>query len=92
MSHKRLHVFYFGYVQGVGFRYTVRRIASGLGLVGWVSNLPDGRVEVMCEGDETKLKKFLNNIKTEFADRYIRDTQVSWDKPTREFKQFTITF
>lgn len=39
-----------GRVQGVGFRYFVVRKALGLGLAGWVRNLPDGRVEIVCAG------------------------------------------
>ena len=39
-----------GMVQGVGFRYFVRRKALELGLSGSVRNLPDGRVEVVASG------------------------------------------
>ena len=45
-----------GRVQGVGFRAFVLRRASGLGLRGYCRNLPDGRVEVSAEGEETLLK------------------------------------
>jgi acylphosphatase len=52
-----------GVVQGVGFRYFVFRKARLLGLTGWVSNLPDGRVEVVASGDLsglTALEEALN--------------------------------
>ena len=39
-----------GHVQGVGYRYFVREIASAAGLAGSARNLPDGRVEVVAEG------------------------------------------
>lgn len=44
-----------GHVQGVGFRYFVQRTATALGLTGWVRNLPDGRVEVLGQGEAAAL-------------------------------------
>src|ERR1700757_2351051 len=55
-------VFYEGRVQGVGFRFTVRQIAKGFDLTGWVRNLPDGRVELQVTGDEDELRAFLDQI------------------------------
>lgn len=46
-----------GVVQGVGFRYFVRRQAERLGVRGWVRNLPDGRVEVVAGGDPDVLSE-----------------------------------
>lgn len=45
-----------GRVQGVAFRFFVLREAAALGLAGWVRNLPDGRVEVLAEGDPALLE------------------------------------
>jgi acylphosphatase len=41
-----------GHVQGVGYRWFVRELASAAGLAGSATNLPDGRVEVVVEGPE----------------------------------------
>ena len=57
-----LQVFYEGRVQGVGFRFTVRHIAKGFDLTGWVRNLPDGRVELQVSGDEEEVRAFLDQI------------------------------
>lgn len=46
-----------GRVQGVAFRYWTRETADRLGLSGWVRNLPDGRVEVLAQGDEEAMAK-----------------------------------
>lgn len=88
---KRLHAFYSGAVQGVGFRFTAERAAMALGITGWVKNLCDGRVEVVCEGDESSLKDFLKKIDDVFKE-YIRDIDVEWGEATGEFDGFDIRF
>lgn len=47
---KRVHVIVRGAVQGVGYRYTLRLVASEHGATGWVRNRADGRVEAEIEG------------------------------------------
>ena len=42
-------------VQGVGYRYFVRRTAERLGVTGTVKNLGDGSVEVYAVGTEAQL-------------------------------------
>jgi acylphosphatase len=55
-------VFYEGRVQGVGFRFTCKQLARGYEVVGWVRNLPDGRVELQCSGDNDEVEGFLEAI------------------------------
>ena len=58
-SDGQLHAYLEGMVQGVGMRDYVRRQARRLGLVGFVRNLPDGRVEVVAEGPRERLEELL---------------------------------
>src|SRR5881396_83385 len=57
-----LQVFYEGHVQGVGFRFTVRHVAKGFNVTGWVRNLPDGRVELQVTGEEDEVRAFLDQM------------------------------
>lgn len=70
-------VFYTGRVQGVGFRYTVKQLAAGYEVSGWVKNLPDGRVELLAvsrDGDE--LQAFLLELKDNSAvAHYIKEVE-----------------
>ena len=86
---QRFHVFFSGTVQGVGFRYTVKRCAEGLPITGWVRNRSDGRVELVAEGDERELEQFLEKIR-EAMDGYITSVQCHRDAAQGEFVQFQI--
>jgi len=86
---KRLHAYYSGTVQGVGFRFTAERIATSLGLTGWIANLDDGRVEIVCEGDAADLVEFLEKAKDAFGG-YIWQVDVRYEKPSGEFQGFNI--
>ena len=88
---KRLHIYYSGMVQGVGFRYTAQDAASYLGLTGWVKNLRDGRVEVVAEGEEGLLERFIQEIEASMG-RYIRGADTYRSEATGEFSNFEIRF
>ena len=90
-ANKSLHAYYTGSVQGIGFRYTAERIAGSLGLTGWAKNLPDGRVEVLCEGRQPDIEEFLRKIADIFKG-YIRDVDVEWGDAAGEFDGFDIRF
>jgi hydrogenase maturation protein HypF len=61
---KRFHIYVSGNVQGVGFRYFVNKLATEMGLAGWVRNA-DSRVEIDIQGDEADLEKFKTRLKSE---------------------------
>jgi acylphosphatase len=68
-----LQVFYEGRVQGVGFRFTVRHIAKGFDVTGWVRNLPDGRVELQVTGEEDEVRGFLDQVRKSELHSLIRE-------------------
>ncbi len=67
-----------GAVQGVGFRPFVFRLATRLGLVGWVSNSPQG-VFIEVEGPHAALERFLLRLETEKPPRsFIQSLEATW--------------
>jgi acylphosphatase len=81
MSRCRLQVWYEGKVQGVGFRYTVKTLASGFDVVGTVRNLPDGRVELIVEGAREELSAFQQAIRESELGHFIKKEEVAWPEP-----------
>jgi acylphosphatase len=60
-------ILFSGQVQGVGFRWTTQRIASGLPLTGFVRNLPDGRVEVVVSGAPENIQRLIDRLRERFG-------------------------
>lgn len=58
----RLTAFVRGDVQGVGFRWWTRSRALELGLAGHATNLPDGRVQVVAEGERSVCERLLGQL------------------------------
>jgi acylphosphatase len=72
MPRDRRRVFFSGRVQGVGFRFTCQSLARGFEVAGFVRNLPDGRVELVAEGESGELDAFLASIRYEMS-TYIKN-------------------
>ncbi len=90
MGRSRLHIFYSGHVQGVGFRHTVRQTAMGFDVSGEVRNLPDGRVELIAEGQRDELVSFQEAIREAGLASFIRHEQVEWSPATGVFRGFAV--
>jgi len=66
-----------GRVQGVGFRYSVKQLATGFDVIGNVKNLPEGTVELNLMGEEDEVAEFLNEIVEESTlSHYIKTMQL----------------
>jgi acylphosphatase len=89
---KRANIIAKGKVQKVGYRDFVQDIARELGIAGYVENLEDGTVKVVCEGEEAKIEEFIRAIKVkkDFID--VSETSLKYEAPTGEFKLFKIKY
>ena len=85
-----MQVFYAGSVQGVGFRYSVKTVATGYEVTGAVRNLADGRVELVAEGTKDELEAFRQAIRESGLEHFIRKEEVSWMEHLGEFRGFEI--
>ncbi len=85
-----MQVLYSGNVQGVGFRYTAKSVATGFEVTGTVRNLVDGRVELVAEGEQTELEAFRQAIRDAGLEHFIRNEAVQWFDASNEFRGFEI--
>jgi acylphosphatase len=85
-----MQVLYSGQVQGVGFRYAVKSVATGFDVTGSVRNLPGGGVELLAEGAKDELEAFRQAIRESGLDHFIRHEDVSWQEASSEFRGFEI--
>ena len=90
MGRCRLQVYYSGRVQGVGFRYAVQQQAAGFEVVGAVHNLPDGRVELVAEGERSELEAFCTAIRDAGLARLIQHEATTWADARGQFRGFAI--
>jgi acylphosphatase len=90
MNRCRITIFYSGRVQGVGFRFTAKRVAAGYDLTGSVRNLPDGRVELQAEGERAELEAYRHGLQDSEVGGLIRQEEVQWSTATGSFRGFEI--
>jgi acylphosphatase len=82
----------YGHVQGVFFRAFVSRQAAGLGLTGYVRNLPTGNVEVNAEGEREKLKQLISQLKVGPPAARVQKVVTDWVEYTGDYSGFRITY
>ncbi len=93
MSEKvRVHIIVSGQVQGVFFRDYTQKKAQSLGITGWVKNLPDGKVEIVLEGEKERINQMINWIKVGPPLAKVTNLEIEWQKCQEEFDHFEIKY
>src|SRR5512137_1563272 len=85
---KRLTAYVSGSVQKTGYRAKVADFARMLKLTGTVENLDDGRVKIIAEGDEDKLKWFEDAVNIKNALIRVSSVEKEYSEPRGEFCKF----
>jgi len=85
----RIHIYYDGHVQGVGFRFKAAQLAKGYDVSGVVRNLDDGRVELVAVGQKSEVRGFVDELARVMAD-FIRNTDENEDFETKKYVGFNI--
>lgn len=81
-----------GEIQDVGFRYSIKAKALELGITGYVKNISDGSVEIVAQGEETKLNELISWAKTGPRFSRVDKVEISWSKPEEQFLDFEIRY
>ena len=87
---ERLHVTVKGRVQGVGFRYFVVQTAGSFGLSGWVRNRYSGAVEVVAEGERSRLEDLLAVLRRGPSSSFVQSADPRWEEAAGEFVGFKV--
>ncbi len=87
---KRAHIIVTGIVQGVSFRLFAKKTADNLGITGWVRNIPNGSVEIVAEGNEESLEKFILELKKGPPAARVESVKTDYSDATYEFSRFEI--
>ena len=72
----------------VGYRARVVALARGFGLTGFVRNLPDGRVEVVAEGEKADLERFASALKMENSLIQVEDVEATYSDSSGTYSGF----
>ena len=86
-----MRALYTGRVQGVGFRYTTRRIAKAYAVTGYVKNLPDGTVELVAQGLDSEVEALFSSVEDQFRSHLRGNDRTIVTNP-EHFSTFEIRF
>ena len=89
---KAVHAYISGRVQGVFYRASTYEKARELGLQGWVRNLPDGRVELFCQGPEDQVDRLLEWCKVGPPAARVDNIDATTHSPIDEYTSFEVRY
>lgn len=87
---QNMHILVEGRVQGVGFRYFVKNIATDLHITGWVRNRYDERVEILAQGTASDLTRFVAAVRVGPSSALVTDLVTDSPPVDSRFDRFSV--
>ena len=88
----RVRLFISGTVQGVSYRASTQEQARKRGIVGWVRNLEDGRVEALVQGSKDKVEELVAWCRRGPPAAKVEKVEATFEEVNDEFKTFEVRY
>jgi acylphosphatase/uncharacterized protein YoxC len=85
---KKITLHVSGNVQRVGYRAKVKSIAKALGIKGSIQNLPDGKVKIIAQGEQTELDKLIHDINISNSLINVTNIEQEYSTPSDDYEDF----
>lgn len=86
----RVRLFVSGVVQGVSYRASTQEEARRRGILGWVKNLDDGRVEAVAQGTKDRVVELIAWCRKGPPAAKVEKVDVSWEEVGDELRGFEV--
>jgi acylphosphatase len=90
MKETRMRILIEGRLQGTNFRLQTQQKAQELGVVGFVRNLSDGRIEIEVQGIQDQVDKLLAWYQEEPLSSHIKTILYRYDEPVERYSDFAV--
>ena len=85
---KKVTLYISGNVQRVGYRAKVISIAIALGIKGFIQNLPDGRVKIIAQGEQSELDKLIQDMNISNSLINVTNIKQEYSTPSDDYEGF----
>ncbi len=85
---KKVTLYISGNVQRVGYRAKVISIATALGIKGFIQNLPDGRVKIIAQGEQSELDKLIQDMNISNSLINVTNIKQEYSTPSDDYEGF----
>lgn len=88
----RAHLLISGKVQGVYFRQNMKQVARRHNVTGWVTNLRNGKVEAVLEGEDMNVNEVIEWCHVGPSEARVDNVEVRFEEYKGEFDSFNIIY